>query len=219
MGPGTIQPTAFRRKSRVCGRRPEGRSAAGAGRPVPRPAPCPPKPSFGAVPGGAAVAWAAGPMIRAWSELDPQPATLERQHPLPASFSRAAGSPHAAHRGHRGREALRPGERPRRGPQGGVAGDRARGVCRPRRPVGVGEVDAHEHTRLSRPPQFRELPARRPGGGDALEGRARRGPQSPPRLRIPKLQPPGADVGAGECRTADDLCPGDPRPRAAQTCP
>ena len=81
------------------------------------------------------------------------------------------------------------GETRRRGAARRDARRRARRVRRRHGRLGLGQVDVHEHPRLPRSPDARQLPPRRARRGRALRRRARRDPQPRDRLRLPELQP------------------------------
>ena len=79
---------------------------------------------------------------------------------------------------------------------------RARRVRRHHGLVGLGQIDADEHSRLPRPAHQRPLFL----GGRRCRGAARAGarphPQRAARLRVPELQPAGAHQRHRECRPA-----------------
>ena len=82
----------------------------------------------------------------------------------------------------------------------------ARRVRRRRRAVGIGQVDVHAHPRLPRSPDERPVPARTAATSRTLLGRRAVGDSQPTdRVRVPGLQPAGADLGGRERRAAAAL--------------
>ena len=71
--------------------------------------------------------------------------------------------------------------------------------------VGVGQIDAAQHPGLLRPPVQRQVPAGRRGGLVAGRQRAGGDPQPDAGVRVPELQPAGADDRARERRAAAGL--------------
>ena len=68
--------------------------------------------------------------------------------------------------------------------------------------LGLRQVHADEHPGLPRPAHVGQLLARRRAGGRDEQEPARRHPQREDRVRLPGLQPAGADHGARERRAA-----------------
>ena len=103
-------------------------------------------------------------------------------------------------------------------PAGGRPEGDARGARGHHGRVGLRQVDAHEHARVPRHADVGVVHARRRAGRRARQERARGDPQPEARLRLPGIQPAGADERRRERRAADALRPqrpeaGHPRPR------
>ncbi len=86
-----------------------------------------------------------------------------------------------------------------------VARGSARRVRRHHRPVGIRQVHADAHPRLSRSPDVRAVRARRPGRVAHEQGSARRRAEPEDRLRVSGLQPAVAHDGARQRRAAAAL--------------
>ena len=93
---------------------------------------------------------------------------------------------------------------------------RSRRVRRHHGSLGIGQVDADEHRRLSRPPVGRPVHPRRHSGRVDGRRRAGRGPQQEDRIRFPDLQSALAHHGAAERRAAAGLREDRPRRTACR---